>query len=156
MIPGPVTYNLPKKKCNFEKLQNRVNVLFWWCLTYIFHINVIWPGIIAFASVPVCVWVCGSYIVHHLNGTELCCAPPTCTVHHPHGAQGEPTLVWSRGHNVDSTNPDTENDTTPKKLITNMQNRLVHNLIGTKLRCALPKCKPWFACSLSTTKILYG
>ena len=26
------------------------------------------------------------------------------------------------------------------ELITNMQNRLVHHLISTKLRCALPKC----------------
>ncbi len=32
------------------------------------------------------VWVCGSYVVHHLNGTGLRCAPPTCVVHH--SAQG--------------------------------------------------------------------
>ena len=29
-------------------------------------------------------WVCGSYIVHHFNGTEFCCAPSTCVVHHSH------------------------------------------------------------------------
>ena len=23
-------------------------------------------------------WVCGTYIVHHFNGTKLCCAPSTC------------------------------------------------------------------------------
>ena len=26
-----------------------------------------------------------SYVVHYINGTRLCCAPPTCMVHH--GAQ---------------------------------------------------------------------
>ena len=31
------------------------------------------------------VCVCESYIVHHLMGTRLRCAPPTCIVHH--GAQ---------------------------------------------------------------------
>ncbi len=34
------------------------------------------------SSVHVCVWICGSYAVHHFNGTELCCAPLTCIVHH--------------------------------------------------------------------------
>ncbi len=33
---------------------------------------------------PICVclgvWVCESYIVHHLNGTGLRCAPPTYVV----------------------------------------------------------------------------
>ena len=28
------------------------------------------------------VWVCETYVVHYLNGTGLCCAPPTCVVHH--------------------------------------------------------------------------
>ena len=51
------------------------------------------------------------------------------------------------------------------ELITNMQNHLEHHLVSTKLCCALPKCtsyrttvhcEPWFACSLSTTKILYS
>ncbi len=28
------------------------------------------------------VYVCGTYIVRHLNGTELRCAPSTCVVHH--------------------------------------------------------------------------
>ncbi len=28
------------------------------------------------------VWVCESYVVHHLVGTGLYCAPPTCVVHH--------------------------------------------------------------------------
>ena len=36
----------------------------------------------SFPSVCLCVWVCGTYFVHHFNGTELCCAPPTCNVHH--------------------------------------------------------------------------
>ncbi len=27
-------------------------------------------------------WVCGSYHVHHFVGTELCCAPSPCVVHH--------------------------------------------------------------------------
>ena len=33
---------------------------------------------------PVClsIWVCESYVEHHLNGTELHCAPSTCIVHH--------------------------------------------------------------------------
>ncbi len=26
--------------------------------------------------------VCGTYVVHHFNGTELCCTPLTCVVHH--------------------------------------------------------------------------
>ena len=26
-------------------------------------------------------WVCATYIVHHFNSTELCCAPSTCVVH---------------------------------------------------------------------------
>ena len=30
--------------------------------------------------------------------------------------------------------------TTKKNLITNMQNRLLHHLIRTKLHCTLPKC----------------
>ena len=29
-----------------------------------------------------CVWVCETFVVHHLNGTGLHCAPPTCIVHH--------------------------------------------------------------------------
>ena len=29
-----------------------------------------------------CVWVCETCIVYYLNGTGLCCAPPTCVVHH--------------------------------------------------------------------------
>ncbi len=37
-----------------------------------------------------------------------------------------------------------------------MQNRLVHHLIGTKLRCVNRyRTTLWFACSLSTTKVLY-
>ena len=28
------------------------------------------------------VWVCETYVVHYLNGTELHCAPLTCDVHH--------------------------------------------------------------------------
>ncbi len=32
--------------------------------------------------VCVCVWVCETYVVLHLNGTGLHCAPPTCVVHH--------------------------------------------------------------------------
>ena len=31
---------------------------------------------------PVSVWVCESYVVHYLNATGPCCAPPTCIVHH--------------------------------------------------------------------------
>ena len=27
-------------------------------------------------------WVCETYVVHHLNGTGLHCASPTCVVHH--------------------------------------------------------------------------
>ncbi len=36
---------------------------------------------------PVCqfVWVCGTYVVHQCNGTELCCAPLTCVVHTTNG-----------------------------------------------------------------------
>ena len=37
------------------------------------------------------VWLCGTYVVHHFNGTELCCAPSTCVVHHD--AQGGPTFL---------------------------------------------------------------
>ena len=33
-------------------------------------------------------WVCGSYVVHHYNGTGPCFAPPACGGHH--GAQGKP------------------------------------------------------------------
>ena len=33
--------------------------------------------------------------MHYPNSTGLCCAPPTCVVHH--GAQGEPMSVRSRG-----------------------------------------------------------
>ena len=38
----------------------------------------------SYASPSVCpsVWVCESYIAHHLVGTGLCCKPPTCVVHH--------------------------------------------------------------------------
>ena len=38
-------------------------------------------------------WVCESYVVHHLVGTGLDYAPPTCIVHH--GAQGRPMSVRS-------------------------------------------------------------
>ncbi len=31
-----------------------------------------------FGPVRLCVWVCGTYVVHHFNSTGLCCAPPTC------------------------------------------------------------------------------
>ena len=27
-------------------------------------------------------WIFGSYLEHHFVGTELCCAPSTCVVHH--------------------------------------------------------------------------
>ncbi len=30
---------------------------------------------------PACCWVCGTYVVHHFNGTEVRCAPLTCGVH---------------------------------------------------------------------------
>ena len=40
-------------------------------------------------------WVCESYVVHHLVGTGLRCAPPTCVVHY--GAQGGPTFVKCGG-----------------------------------------------------------
>ncbi len=33
---------------------------------------------------PVCVWVCGTYIVRHFDSTELHCASSTCDVHHRH------------------------------------------------------------------------
>ena len=33
-------------------------------------------------SVYLLVWVCESYVVHHLKGTGLCCASLTCIVHH--------------------------------------------------------------------------
>ncbi len=39
------------------------------------------------------VWFCESYIVHHLVSTGLCCALPTCVVHH--GAQWEPLFLRS-------------------------------------------------------------
>ena len=32
--------------------------------------------------VCLCIWVCETYVVHHFVGTGLCCAPPTCIVHH--------------------------------------------------------------------------
>ncbi len=35
-------------------------------------------------SVCLCVWVCESYVVHHLVSTGLHCAPPTCVMHHQH------------------------------------------------------------------------
>ena len=35
------------------------------------------------ASVHLSVWVCETYVVHHVMGTGLCCAPPTCIVHLP-------------------------------------------------------------------------
>ncbi len=82
-------------------------------------------------SICLSVLVCGTYVVHHFNGTELrlrfkndlfsvncarntqvphgyivaratlctidlCCAPPTCIVHH--GAQGGPTILRRRGN----------------------------------------------------------
>ena len=34
----------------------------------------------SYALLSVCVYE--TYIVHHLVGTGLCCAPPTCVVHH--------------------------------------------------------------------------
>ena len=43
-----------------------------------------------FLSVGLVVWVCKTYVVHHLLGTGLRCAPPTCVVH-----QGEPVSVTS-------------------------------------------------------------
>ena len=53
-------------------------------------------------SVCVSVCICGTYVVHHFDGTELRCAPLTCVVHHQpalcHGAQGGPTFLRSRGH----------------------------------------------------------
>ena len=33
-------------------------------------------------AVCVSVWVCESYVVHHLVGRGLHCAPPGCVVHH--------------------------------------------------------------------------
>ena len=48
-----------------------------------------------------------------------------------------------RAVNYTHTHTETENTglySISKNLITNMQNRLVHHLIGTKLRCALSKC----------------
>ena len=36
-------------------------------------------------SVCTSVRICGTYVVHHFVGTQLCCAPLTCVVHH--GAQ---------------------------------------------------------------------
>ncbi len=30
----------------------------------------------------VCDCICGSYVVHHFNSTELCCEPSTCVLHH--------------------------------------------------------------------------
>ncbi len=38
--------------------------------------------------------VCESYVVHHLKGIGLCCAPSTID----HGAQGTPMSVRIRGH----------------------------------------------------------
>ena len=67
------------------------------------------------ASVRPSMWVCGTYVVHHFDSAELCCAPLTCVVHHH---------SWGR----------------PNFFITNMQNHLVHHLIGTEPSCALLKC----------------
>ena len=52
----------------------------------------------------------------------------SCVANQPHSHQTRPLRLTTL-HCIPS-----------KKLITNMQNRLVHHLIGTKLRCALPKC----------------
>ncbi len=38
--------------------------------------------------------VCGTYVVHHLNGTELCCAQLTCIMHHR-------TALWIMMHKGD-------------------------------------------------------
>ena len=34
-----------------------------------------------FECICECAWVWGTYVVHHFNGTELRCAPPSCDVH---------------------------------------------------------------------------
>ncbi len=39
----------------------------------------------AVLSDSVCGWVCDTYVVHHLVGTGLRCAPPSCIVHNPCG-----------------------------------------------------------------------
>ena len=46
-------------------------------------------------SMCVSMWVCETYVVHHLVSTGLHCAPLTCIVHH--GAQGGPMSVRSGG-----------------------------------------------------------
>ena len=34
------------------------------------------------SSVCLTIWVCERYVVHYVNSTRLCCAPPTGFVHH--------------------------------------------------------------------------
>ncbi len=49
-----------------------------------------------FGSVrPVPLLVCGGYVVHHFNGTELCFSPLICVMHH--GAQGRPIFFLEVG-----------------------------------------------------------
>ena len=45
-------------------------------------VEVIESGWFVCLSVHECVWACETYLVHHYNGPELLCGPPSCTVHH--------------------------------------------------------------------------
>ena len=51
------------------------------------HPQIIYSSLVSgrcYKNSPVCVsvWVCWTYVVHHIVGKGLHCAPPTCIVHH--------------------------------------------------------------------------
>ena len=67
-----------------------------------------------FLCVCLSVWICESYVVHHLNGTGLCYAPLTCIVHDrpamctmmhkgDSGSQGYECIKWLRQSSLNIT-----------------------------------------------------
>ncbi len=54
--------------------------------------------VLGFVSAMLCTtsWV-QDYVVHHLVGTGLCCAPPTCVVHQPTCVVHQGTQIYTRG-----------------------------------------------------------
>ena len=81
-------------RCTFSS-SKRINLTYTCNTTFaydmlFFTLIISWGNRIDPTCVCVCGWVCETYIVHNLVGTGLCCALPTCFVHH--GAQGGPFL----------------------------------------------------------------
>ena len=57
-------------------------ILFRQCLLTITSSDLMVEVMFLVPCMCLCVWVCESDILQHLNGTGLHCAPPTCIMHH--------------------------------------------------------------------------